>query len=76
MVSLVHSVVLFLSGAAGAGRSERLNQLEMRAKGLNGDPLYFIQRDLFLAAVVEHGGAREGVVGDVLRRFQGALFLR
>ena len=47
----------------------------MRAKVLNGDPLYFVQRDLLLAAVVEHGGAGELVVGDVLRRFQGAVVL-
>ena len=44
-------------------------------KGVNGDPLYLIQRDLFLAAVVEHGGAGRFVVGDVLGRFQGAVVL-
>ena len=42
---------------------------------LSGDPLYLIQRDLFLAAVVEHGGAGRFVVGDVLGRFQGAVVL-
>ena len=47
----------------------------MRAKGLNGDSRYFVQRDLLLAAVVEHGGAGKLVVGDVLRRFQGAVVL-
>ena len=35
---------------------------------LNGDSLYLVQRDLFLAAVVEHGGAGGLVVGDVLGR--------
>ena len=40
----------------------------MRAKGLNGDPLYLVQRDLFLAAVVEQGRAGRLLVGDVLRR--------
>ena len=35
---------------------------------LNGDFLYFIQRDLFLSSVVEHGGAGGLVVGDVLGR--------
>ena len=36
--------------------------------GLDGDPLYFVQGDLFLAAVVELGGAGRFVVGDVLGR--------
>ena len=31
------------------------------------------QRDLFLSSVVEHGGARGLVVGDVLGGFQGAV---
>ena len=35
---------------------------------LNGDPFYFIQRDLFLSSVVELGGAGRFVVGDVLGR--------
>ena len=37
-------------------------------KGLNDDPLYFVQRYLLQAAVVERGGAWRLVVGDVLRR--------
>ena len=37
-------------------------------KVLNGDFLYFIERDLFLSSVVEHGSAGGLVVGDVLGR--------
>ena len=53
------------------GRQVPCRAIQPDRRGLNGDPLYFVQRDLFLAAVVEHGGAGELVVGDVLGGLRG-----